>query len=488
MTTNFLSDQLKNRDLVVEGSWIDGVWNPPGDGTFEVVNPADGSALGRLPRCGSEATEKAIRAAAEAFPGWSGLLAKERADYVLKWFDAVIEHLDDLATIVTWENGKPLAESKNEALYCASFLRWFAEEGRRTRGDVIPEVRPASTIMTVMQPVGVVGAIAPWNFPLAMITRKLGAALSAGCTAVIKPSELTPFSCIALMRLAESAGIPKGVLNMVFGDAPAIGKTLCESRTVKKITFTGSTKVGKLLMRDSAANVKKLSLELGGNAPFIVFEDADLDKAVNEAVLCKFRNAGQTCVCANRIFVQEKAHDPFVAKLADRMRAFKVGFGIDPETKIGPLINASALEKVKRHVGDALSKGGKIVVGGKPHPLGGHFFEPTLVTGLADDCALFGEETFGPVAGVFRFRTEEEAVRRANSTEYGLAGYFFTRDLARAMRVSRRLELGIVGVNSGIISSDVAPFGGVKESGLGKEGSHMGIAEFMETKYVLIAE
>src|SRR4051812_1016359 len=476
---------LKDPKLFREQSYIDGEWIGSSN-TFPVINPATGARLGAVPDLGAAETRRAIEAAERALPAWRDKSAKERAALLRKWYELMMAAQEDLAQILTAEQGKPLAEARGEIAYGASFIEWFAEEGKRAYGDVIPSPWPDKRAMVLKQPVGVAALITPWNFPNAMITRKAGPALAAGCTVIIKPAEQTPFSALAMAELAERAGIPKGVLNIVTGDAPTIGAELTSNPKVRKISFTGSTEVGRILMRQSAETIKKLSLELGGNAPFIVFDDADLDAAVEGAIASKYRNAGQTCVCANRIYVQDGVYDAFAAKLADKVKGFKVGAGTEPGVVIGPLIDAQGLAKVERHVADALSKGAKIRLGGKKHEKGGLFFQPTIMTDVTPDMIVSFEETFGPVAPLIRFKTEEDAVRLANNSEFGLAGYFYSRDIGRVWRVAEKMEVGIVGVNAGIISTEVAPFGGVKQSGLGREGSKYGLEEFMEVKYVLM--
>jgi succinate-semialdehyde dehydrogenase/glutarate-semialdehyde dehydrogenase len=431
-------------------------------------------------------TRRAVEAADRALPAWRAKTGKERAAVLRKWFDLMLANQDDLALIMTTEQGKPLAEAKGEIAYAASFIEWFAEEAKRVYGDVIPPHQADKRIVVVKQPVGVCGVITPWNFPAAMITRKVGPALAAGCTIVVKPATQTPFSALALAELAERAGLPKGVMSVVTGPAKEIGGELTANPTVRKITFTGSTEVGRVLMQQSAQTVKKISLELGGNAPFLVFDDADLDAAVEGAMLSKYRNAGQTCVCANRILVQDKVYDAFAAKLADKVKALKIGPGTEAGVNIGPLIDANAVAKVEEHIEDAVSKGAKVVTGGKRHALGGLFFEPTLLTGVDTRMKITREETFGPVAPLFRFATEDQGIAMANDTEFGLASYFYARDIGRIWRVGEGLESGIVGINTGIISTEVAPFGGVKQSGIGREGSKYGIEEFLEVKYMCI--
>ncbi len=474
----------KVENLIRQQCYIDGAWT--GQAKDPVLNPASGAEIARVPDVGAEGAKEAIEAAYRAFGPWRDLLAKERSVLLRRWFDLIVEHTEPLAALMTAEQGKPLTEARGEVIYGASFVEFFAEEAKRIYGEVIPTHRANGRIVVLKQPIGVVGAITPWNFPLAMITRKVSPALAAGCTAVVKPAEDTPLTALALAELAHRAGIPKGVFNVITGDAPAIGKELTESPLVRMIAFTGSTEVGKLLMRQAASTVKKVALELGGNAPFIVFDDADLDKAVEDAIASKYRNMGQTCVCANRILVQDGVYDAFAEKLAAKVKAMKVGPGDEAGVVQGPLINKAAIEKVESHVSDAVAKGAKVITGGKVHALGGTFYEPTVITGATTEMLFAQEETFGPVAPLFRFKTDEEAVRIANDTPFGLAAYFHARDIGRIWRVAERLEYGIIGINEGIISTEVAPFGGVKESGLGREGSHHGIEEFVEIKYMLM--
>ena len=476
---------LKDPKLFREQCYIDGEW-VAGAKTFEVRNPATGQRLGSVPDLGVEETKRAIDAANRAWPQWRAKTAKERAAILRKWFELMMGAQEDLAQILTAEQGKPLAEARGEIAYGASFIEWFAEEGKRAYGEVVPTHQASARILVIRQPIGVAAMITPWNFPNAMITRKAGPALAAGCTVVLKPAEQTPFSALAMAELAERAGIPKGVLNIVTGDAPAIGKELCANPIVRKLSFTGSTEVGRILMRQSADTIKKLSLELGGNAPFIVFDDADLDAAVEGALASKYRNAGQTCVCANRIYVQDGVYDTFAAKLAEKVRGFKVGAGTEPGVVIGPLIDEQGMKKVESHVADALGKGAKAMLGGKRHERGGLFFQPTVLTGVTPDMLVSHEETFGPVAPLIRFKTEEEVVKLANASEFGLSGYFYSRDVGRVFRVAEQMETGIVGANIGIISTEVAPFGGVKQSGLGREGSKHGLEEYLEIKYILL--
>jgi len=478
--------RLKDPQLVREAAYIDGAWCGADSGaTFAVTNPASGAVLARLPDMVEGETRRAIEAAAAAWPAWAAKTAKERAAVLRKWYELIMGAQEDLAIIMTSEQGKPLAEARGEVAYGASFIEWFAEEGKRIYGDVIPHTQPGRRIVVLKQPIGVVAAITPWNFPNAMITRKCGPALAAGCPIVIKPPAETPLSALALAVLAERAGIPKGIFNIVTtAHSSRVGQEMTANTLVRKFSFTGSTEIGKLLMRQCASTVKKVSLELGGNAPFIVFDDADLDAAVQGAMLSKFRNMGQTCVCANRIFVQDKVHDAFAAKLAAAAAAMKVGDGLAEGVTQGPLINMEAVEKVERLVGDAVAKGAKLMTGGKRHALGHTFFEPTVLSGVTAQMPIAQEEIFGPVATLFRFNTEADAIRLANDTEYGLAAYFYARDIGRVWRVAEALEYGIVGINEGIISTEVAPFGGMKESGIGREGSKYGIEDFLEVKYL----
>jgi len=478
---------LKDPKLFREQCYVDGAWCD-GDArkVFAVRNPATGETLGAVPNMGAAETRRAIEAAERAWPAWRAKTAKERATILRKWFDLMMAAQEDLAQILTAEQGKPLAEARGEIAYGASFIEWFAEEGKRAYGDVIPTHQADKRILVIKQPIGVAAMITPWNFPNAMITRKAGPALAAGCTVVLKPAEQTPFSALAMAELAERAGIPKGVLNIVTGDAPAIGAELCANPKVRKLSFTGSTEVGRILMRQCADTIKKLSLELGGNAPFIVFDDADLDAAVEGALASKYRNAGQTCVCANRIYVQDGVYDAFAGKLAEKVKGFKVGAGNEPGVVIGPLIDEQGLKKVESHVADALGKGARVMLGGKPHERGGLFFQPTVLTGVTPQMLVSHEETFGPVAPLIRFKSESEVIGLANDTEFGLCGYFYSRDVGRIFRVAEAMETGIVGANVGIISTEVAPFGGVKQSGLGREGSKYGLEEYLEAKYVLL--
>jgi succinate-semialdehyde dehydrogenase/glutarate-semialdehyde dehydrogenase len=482
MTLNLKDPTLLRQQCYIDGQWLDARTG----GSKPVTNPANGAVLGTVPFMGADETRAAIDAAAAAFPAWAARTAKDRSTLLRRWHDLMLANADDLATLMTAEQGKPLAEARGEITYAASFIEWFAEEAKRVYGDVIPGHQPDKRIFVLRQPVGVVAAITPWNFPAAMITRKAGPALAAGCTFVCKPAMQTPYSALAMAELAHRAGIPPGVFSVVTGSATAIGGEMTSNPIVRKVTFTGSTEIGKQLMVQCAGTLKKLSLELGGNAPFIVFDDADLDLAVQGAIASKYRNTGQTCVCANRLLVQEGVYDAFVAKLVEAVRKLRIGDGLQGATEQGPLIDAKAVAKVEEHIADALAKGGKIVLGGKRHALGGTFFEPTIITGVQPTMMVAREETFGPVAPIFAFKDEKEAVRMANDTEFGLASYFYTRDLARSLRVAEALEYGIVGLNTGIISTEVAPFGGVKESGFGREGSKYGILDYTELKYLCI--
>jgi len=480
---------LEDGELLKTRAFIDGAWVDGSLGRFAVVNPADGGRLAEVANCGARDAAQAIAAAERAYPAWRAKTAKERSALLRRWFDLCIAATEDLARILTAEQGKPLAEARGEIAYGMSFVEWFAEEAKRIYGETIPSPWADRRLLALREPVGVCAAITPWNFPNAMITRKIAPALAAGCTVVVKPAEQTPLSALALAVLATRAGIPAGVFNVVTADAEnsiAVGRTLCDSTVVRKLSFTGSTAVGRILMQQCAPTLKKLSLELGGNAPFIVFEDADIDAAVEGALASKYRNAGQTCVCTNRFLVHEKVYRPFVAKLAARATLLKVGPGLEDGVQQGPLIDAAALDKVEAHVADALSKGARLEAGGHRHALGGTFFEPTVLSGVRDDMLVAREETFGPVAPVFSFASDDEAIAAANAVEFGLASYFYSRDIGRVLRLADRLEYGMVGVNVGIMSTEVAPFGGIKQSGFGREGSRHGMDEYLTTKYVCI--
>jgi len=479
--------KLKDASLWKERGFINGEWVAADSGrTTEIRNPANGELLGTVPDMGAAEARRAIDAAHAAMPGWAKKTAGERAKLMRKWFDLMIANVEDLAVIMTAEQGKPLAESRGEIAYAASFIEWFAEEGKRLYGDIIPGHQADKRIMVLRQPVGVVASITPWNFPAAMITRKAGPALGAGCPIVIKPAPQTPYSALAMAELARRAGIPPGIVNVVPGDAVAIGGEFTGNAKVRKLSFTGSTAVGKLLMAQCAGTMKKVSLELGGNAPFIVLDDADLDAAVAGAIASKYRNTGQTCVCANRFIVHAKVYDDFAARLTEAVKKLRIGNGLEGETDQGPLIDAKALAKVEKHVADAKAKGALVVTGGQKHALGGTFYQPTVLTNVTREMILAREETFGPVAPLFRVDDDAQAVQLANDTEFGLAAYLYTRDLARSWRVTEALEYGIVGLNTGLISTEVAPFGGIKESGTGREGSKYGILEFTELKYVCV--
>jgi succinate-semialdehyde dehydrogenase/glutarate-semialdehyde dehydrogenase len=479
--------QLTNPGLFRQQAYINGVWlDADSSATIEVTNPANGEVVGHVPDMNAVEAARAIEAARVAMISWRKLTAKQRAVILRRWFDLIMANQDDLGKIMTLEQGKPLAEAKGEIAYAASFIEWFAEEGKRTYGDVIPTHKADARIIVTKEPIGVVAAITPWNFPAAMITRKCGPALAAGCGFVVRPASETPFSALALAVLAEEAGIPAGVFNVITGQSRPIGAELTSNPTVRKLSFTGSTPVGKLLMQQCATTLKKVSLELGGNAPFIVFDDADLDAAVTGAIAGKYRNAGQTCVCVNRFIVQEGVYDAFVAKFAAKVAELQVGNGMDEGVTQGPMINQGAIDKVKDHIADALSKGGTLICGGESHSMGGSFFSPTIISNVTTDMKVATEETFGPLAAIFKFKDEAQAIDMANDTEFGLAAYFYTRDIGRVWRVGEGLEYGIVGINEGIISTEVAPFGGVKESGIGREGSHYGIEDFLEIKYMLM--
>lgn len=479
--------KLKDPSLLQTRCLIDGQWLDADSGkTIAVTNPATGETIAHVPDMGAAETRRAIDAAETARAAWQKKTAKQRAAILRRWFELLTEHTDDLAVILSTEQGKPLAEARGEIAYGASYFEWYAEEAKRIYGDIIPSSNSSQRVLVMKQPIGVCAAITPWNFPNAMITRKAAPALAAGCTFVIRPASQTPLSALAIGELAQRAGVPAGVFNVLTGSSRAIGGELTSNDTVKKFSFTGSTEVGRLLLAQCAGTVKKVSMELGGNAPFIVFDDADLDAAVTGALISKFRNAGQTCVCANRLYVQAGIHDRFVEKFTAALAELKVGNGLDAGVTFGPLIDENAIAKVREHIADAVEKGGKVVTGGKPHALGGLFFEPTIVSHVTQQARVAREETFGPLAPVFRFETEEEVVRWANDTEFGLAAYFYTRDLGRSIRVAEALDYGMVAVNSGILSNEAAPFGGVKQSGLGREGSKYGIEDYVEVKYVLL--
>ncbi|VVO43513.1 NADP-dependent succinate-semialdehyde dehydrogenase [Pseudomonas fluorescens] len=479
--------QLNDPKLFRQQAYIDGVWVDADNGhTLKVNNPATGDIIGSVPKMGATETRRAIEAADKALPAWRALTAKDRANKLRKWFDLMMANQEDLARLMTLEQGKPLTESRGEIAYAASFLEWFGEEAKRVYGDMIPGHQVDKRLMVLKQPIGVTAAITPWNFPSAMITRKAGPALAAGCTMVLKPASQTPYSALALAELAERAGIPKGVFSVVTGSAGEVGAELTGNPIVRKLTFTGSTEIGRQLMVECAKDIKKVSLELGGNAPFIVFDDADLDAAVEGALISKYRNNGQTCVCANRLYIQDGIYDAFVEKLTAAVAGLNIGNGLENGITTGPLIDAKAMAKVQEHIEDAVSKGARVVAGGKPHALGGTFFEPTVLVDVPRNAAVAKEETFGPLAPLFRFKDEADVIAMANDTEFGLASYFYARDLSRVFRVGEALEYGIVGVNTGIISNEVAPFGGIKASGLGREGSKYGIEDYLEIKYLCI--
>ncbi|HHT5261920.1 NADP-dependent succinate-semialdehyde dehydrogenase [Klebsiella michiganensis] len=479
--------QLNDPTLFRQQAMINGRWRDASSKeTLAVTNPANGQQLGNVPKMGAAETREAIDAAAGALPAWRALTAKERSSILRRWFELMMEHQDDLAHLMTLEQGKPLAEAKGEISYAASFIEWFAEEGKRIYGDTIPGHQADKRLLVIKQPIGVTAAITPWNFPSAMITRKAGPALAAGCTMVLKPASQTPFSALALAELANRAGIPEGVFNVVTGSASEVGGELTGNPLVRKLSFTGSTEIGRQLMEQCAKDIKKVSLELGGNAPFIVFDDADLDKAVEGALASKFRNAGQTCVCANRLYVQDGVYDRFTEKLQQAVSKLQIGDGLQPNVTIGPLIDEKAIAKVQEHIADALGKGARIVTGGKVHELGGNFFQPTILVDVPCDAKVAKEETFGPLAPLLRFKDEADVIAQANDTEFGLAAYFYARDLGRVFRVGEALEYGIIGINTGLISTEVAPFGGVKSSGLGREGSKYGIDDYLEIKYMCI--
>jgi succinate-semialdehyde dehydrogenase / glutarate-semialdehyde dehydrogenase len=478
---------LARPDLLRSQGWIDGAWVDSDSGeTIDVTNPASGEELARIPNMGPAETRRAIEAAERALPAWRALPAKERALILRRWADLMREHIEDLALILTLEQGKPLAEARTEIDYAASFFEWFGEEAKRVYGDTIPAPSADRRILVLKQPIGVTAGITPWNFPAAMVTRKGAPALAAGCTMVMKPASQTPLSALAVTALGEEAGIPGGVFSVVTGGAAPIGAEMTSNPLVRKLGFTGSTGIGKMLMAECAKTLKKVSLELGGNAPFIVFDDADLELAIPGAILCKFRNSGQTCISANRIFVQEGIYDAFVERLVEAAAGLKVGVGTEPDVKVGPLIEEKAVAKVEQHVGDALDRGGELLLGGSRHELGHTFFEPTVITGVTADAQMSCDETFGPVAGIAKFASEEEAISFGNDTPYGLASYFYSQNLGRVWRIAEGLDYGMVGINTGFISTEVAPFGGVKESGIGREGSKYGIDEWLELKYLAV--
>ena len=480
--------EIKNQSLFIEKAYIDGRWVDADDkSTLEVINPVNQEIIGQVPNCGAEETNVAINAAAEAQKKWQKYPAKEKASILRDFYDLLCSNQDDLAKILTYEQGKPLAEAIGEIAYSASFIEWFAEEAKRVYGDLIPGHMHDRRTLVIKQPVGVVASITPWNFPSAMLARKVGPALATGCSLVCKPAKQTPFSALAFAYLAEEAGVPKGLLNVLTGNAQTIGKALTDSEVVRKLTFTGSTEIGKMLLKECANTVKRVSMELGGHAPFIVFEDADIEAAIQGAIAAKYRNSGQTCVCANRIYVHEDVYEEFSKGFTKEAGKLKTGQGFDPSTDQGPLIDEAALAKVEEHVADAKNHGGQIALGGQPHKLGGLFYEPTVIKDANDQMLVSYEETFGPVAPLFSFSSEEEVIERANNTPFGLASYFYTRDLAKSWRVSEQLEYGIVGLNTGIISTEMAPFGGIKESGMGREGSKYGIDDYLEIKYVSLA-
>ena len=480
--------EIKNQSLFIEKAYIDGRWVDADDkSTLDVINPVNQQIIGQVPNCGAEETNVAINAAAEAQKKWQKYPAKEKASILRDFYDLLCSNQDDLAKILTYEQGKPLAEAIGEIAYSASFIEWFAEEAKRVYGDLIPGHMHDRRTLVIKQPVGVVASITPWNFPSAMLARKVGPALATGCSLVCKPAKQTPFSALAFAYLAEEAGVPKGLLNVLTGNAQTIGKALTDSEVVRKLTFTGSTEIGKMLLKECANTVKRVSMELGGHAPFIVFEDADIEAAIEGAIAAKYRNSGQTCVCANRIYVHEDVYEEFSKGFTKEARKLKTGQGFDPSTDQGPLIDEAALAKVEEHVADAKNHGGQITLGGQPHELGGLFYEPTVIKDANDQMLVSYEETFGPVAPLFSFSSEEEVIERANNTPFGLASYFYTKDLAKSWRVSEQLEYGIVGLNTGIISTEMAPFGGIKESGMGREGSKYGIDDYLEIKYVSLA-
>ena len=482
-----LTQPLARPDLLRDACYIDGKWVGAGDGAaIPVNNPSTGKTIVSVPKFGRKETEQAIASAQAALPAWSAKTGKERAAILLKWAQLMLQHQRDLAAIMTSEQGKPVTEAAGEIAYAASFLEWFAEEAKRIDGDILQSPKAGQRLMALKQPIGVTAAITPWNFPSAMITRKAGPALAAGCTMVLKPASQTPYSALALAELAERAGIPKGVFSVVTGSAGEVGGELTGNPIVRKLSFTGSTEIGRQLMAECAQDIKKVSLELGGNAPFIVFDDADLDAAVEGALISKYRNNGQTCVCANRLYIQDGVYDAFVEKLKAAVAKLNIGNGLESGVTTGPLIDAKAVAKVEEHIADAVSKGAKVVAGGKPHALGGTFFEPTILVDVPKDAAVAKEETFGPLAPLFRFKDEAEVIAMANDTEFGLASYFYARDLGRVFRVAEALEYGMVGINTGLISNEVAPFGGIKASGLGREGSRYGIEDYLEIKYLCL--
>jgi len=479
--------QLNDSNLFRQHAFIDGLWCDADSGqTLEVTNPATGDSLGIVPKMGEVETRRAIEAANRALPGWRALTAKQRSQRLRCWFELMLEHQDDLARLLTLEQGKPLAEAKGEIIYAANFFEWFAEEAKRVYGDTIPGHQPDKRLLVIKQPIGVTAAITPWNFPSAMITRKAAPALASGCTMVVKPATQTPYSALALAELAKRAGIPAGVFNVITGGSAEIGGELTSNPIVRKLSFTGSTDIGRLLMAQCAQDIKKVSLELGGNAPFIVFDDADLDKAVEGALVSKYRNNGQTCVCANRLYVQEGIYEHFIEKLKNAVSQLRIGNGLEADITTGPLIDSKAVAKVNEHISDAVNKGARVILGGKTHALGGNFFEPTILADVPNNALVARDETFGPLAPVFKFRDEAEVINLANDTEFGLASYFYARDLSRVFRVAEALEYGMVGVNTGLISTEIAPFGGVKASGLGREGSKYGIEDYLEIKYICL--
>lgn len=483
-----LKKMLKDPSLFREQCYIDGNWLDADSGeTIDVTNPATGAVIGTIPKMGGAETRRAVAAASQAWPAWRAKTAADRSVILRRWRDLLLENQEDLAIIMTAEQGKPLAESRGEIAYSASFLEWFAEEGKRVYGDIIPQTNNNQRLVVIKEPVGVCAAITPWNFPSAMIARKVGPALAVGCTMVAKPATATPFSALALAELGARAGLPRGVFSVVAGSSSAIGAELTSNPIVRKLTFTGSTEIGKQLMKECADTMKKLSMELGGNAPFIVFNDADIDAAIEGAMISKYRNTGQTCVCTNRFLVQAGVYDEFAEKLAARVKTMTVGDGLSGETQQGPMIDMASVEKVEEHVADALAKGGRVITGGKRHPLGGTFYEPTVICDATAEMLVAREETFGPLAPLFRFETDNEAIAMANDTEFGLAAYFFTRDLARSWRVGEALEYGMIGINTGLVSNAVAPFGGMKESGNGREGSKYGVDDYLEIKYLCMA-